>query len=444
MVKVNLERLAKICLEFLVVIAILILGFLAHALLTGGFPLTGLVLNFVAPVGAGIFFLLALVLTVLSTRLISRERHGRLFAAALIVGSVLMACFAMPFLTLPRAIRDADHQFARAFGADWNHLPGDVAATFRPAPLVPSEAIFGYDTGTNYRVDRDVLYKVGASYSLYCDVYYPRTPGPGRNATIIFLHGGAWIVGGRGMDATRLAYFASQGYVVFDVEYRLLDASYLDLEGQFGARVDVGQFTDSSVPARVRGPWTIGDMVADVGDFTKFLATNATRRHGANLSTTVVWGQSAGAHLAGVVGLGYNDPWFSGVFDPRLRLAGVVLYYPPNNASQYFYGSTGESMFHGISPLVPGTPATNPGAYIHYTPSNLVDPADPPCLLFQGTVDKLVPVKNTGAIQAAITAAGGRAVRVLVPFAGHAFDFAPHYGPACTFYQERFLYHVTR
>ncbi len=145
--------------------------------------------------------------------------------------------------------------------------------------------------------------------------------------------------------------------------------------------------------------------------------------------------------MVGIAAYGYKDPWFGTNFSTDITLKGLILHYPPNNASEFFYYD--HPMFYSDTfSIIPGTPDSNPGAYYHYTPSNLVNESSPRTLIFQGTVDMMVPPKNAQAIRDQMQAHGRPCIEVMGPFGGHAFDFAPHYSAVAIYYSERFLYRI--
>ena len=77
-------------------------------------------------------------------------------------------------------------------------------------------------------------------------------------------------------------YFASQGYIVFDIQYGL-------------HRPDRKE--DALTPINVLGDFNIDDMVRQIGEFTKYLEFNADK-YNANLDSVFISGGSAGGHLS--------------------------------------------------------------------------------------------------------------------------------------------------
>ncbi|MQA86802.1 MAG: carboxylesterase family protein [Streptosporangiales bacterium] len=88
------------------------------------------------------------------------------------------------------------------------------------APLSWSE----YFAGLSITADRDprtVRYARVRGQSLRLDVWRPEVPASGPRPAIIMVHGGSWTDGQRSRLPRWDAWLAEQGYVVFDIDYRL-------------------------------------------------------------------------------------------------------------------------------------------------------------------------------------------------------------------------------
>ncbi|GAB4316385.1 MAG: hypothetical protein Kow0069_18540 [Promethearchaeota archaeon] len=365
---------------------------------------------------------LALVYAGAAALLWGLNRGGkRRLAVAVPVGTcVVAACsFSLPLVATPFAIASAQAEFEGAFGREFAEaFPEGAAPGFRTTPfLLPSYFLGQRDWECG--VDRDVVYYSNNGVTLRFDAYYPLTDLTSNRTTIITIHGGGWTAGDKGVGnvAAVNEYLAHQGHVVFDVQYGLI-------EGR-------AEFVIPT-PDDVKGNFTVVDQVEQLGAFTKVLASNLSRVYGCDVGRTVILGRSAGAHLAGVVGLGYNDPFFEGTFDPRLTVKGVVMLYPPDDLSEF-------------SGALPFPRLVDVDLLDHYAPSKLVDPDDPLVLLFHGTSDGIVPARHSRRVEEAADRAGVKCARLVFPFAGHAGDalFYSNYGQMWLYYLERFLYVVT-
>ena len=165
-------------------------------------------------------------------------------------------------------------------------------------------------------------------------------------------------------------------------------------------------------------------MIYQIGNFTKLLETTYANTYNANLDSVFIMGGSAGGQLTGVVGLGYNDPYFAGNFSTALNIKGIVPIYPPDFAPGFLL------------------PEGHPLELEKFTPSNLADPTDPPGLIFQGLRDDLVSLDNGISIKNAMNTNGVDCLLLTFPFAAHASDLivGNSYSQVWVYYLERFLY----
>ena len=127
----------------------------------------------------------------------------------------------------------------------------------------------------------------GKSQSLLMDIYEPQGDSPGLRPLVIMAHGGAFVGGDRAQTAEFCGDFAKRGYVVANMEYRLIDALFLDSTGMFEAVI-----------------MAINDMRAAVRYFKEDAANANTFRIGSE--SIFVAGASAGAIMASH--LGFLDP----------------------------------------------------------------------------------------------------------------------------------------
>jgi len=179
-------------------------------------------------------------------------------------------------------------------------------------------------------------------------------------------------------------------------------------------------------------------MMRDIANFTQYLATNEDEDnvHGADLDNVFLMGQSAGAHLAAVTGFGYNDDEWG--LHEKLKIKGIVLFYPPNSARRFFYEDHSFYYENGFTKYK--TPDEDPDFYDLYTPSKLVDDDDPSCLIFQGTSDTYVPYINSEEIKKACDNENVDCILVSNFFIGHAHDISVLFKTMSTYYIERFFY----
>jgi acetyl esterase/lipase len=434
---------------FIFTLLYIIGAILAHAQITGGDRLLGQVTGAAAGIASGFILLLVGFLTCTTWKMAISVNRPKIAAFMLIVGIVLGGIFSLPLLFRHEMIRDGDAQFSAIYGTNWNSFPASTSPFFLPAPYLHSQFYFGYGwdrlgdyPSSRYHYVNNLLYANHGEYRLYYDVKYPAfgfsgANSIGKNTTVILLHSGGWNGGDKGVDAVQITnHLAAQGYVIFDIQYRLLDSKYMDFEADFG--FDPGWEAPPPIQCnKVYGNYSIQDMVADIGEFTHFLAClSESERFGANLDSVIMMGVSAGGHLAAITAYGYHHPYFMGTFSDALNIRAAVLYNPPNDANYFFY--EGHPMYFPY--LIRGTPEELPDAYYHYTPSNLVNESSVPTILFHGTIDKMVPPENSDQIYRALRGANRHAILLNGRFGGHGFDFGPWFSPVAMYYLERFLY----
>ena len=247
------------------------------------------------------------------------------------------------------------------------------------------------------------------------DLYLPPgAPAAGPKPFVVYIHGGGWSGGmARTTSAFEnwpnvLASLAARGYVVASLDYRLSG------EAPFPA-------AEQDVKAAIR-----------------WLRTNAAA-YGVDTKRGLVWGASAGGHLAalaatscGVAALepvagrgGRGAPpagppkadesdcvqglvsWF-GIFDLQPLVARAPLSAPnPDSGLFRFLGCSKDGC--------------SPDTVRLASPSSFVDARTPPALLVHGTVDKTVNPKQSQDFYALLKSKGVTAELMMIPDVGHSF-----------------------
>ena len=230
---------------------------------------------------------------------------------------------------------------------------------------------------------RDIAYGAGKAHTL--DLFLPSSDHvPAR--VIVFIHGGGWGEGDKGDGQEKGALDGvRRGYAVASVNYRLSG--------------------EAVFPA----------ALLDVRAAIRFLRAEA-KRYGLNKDKFVVWGDSAGGHLAALLGTAANAPLFA---DTSLGNAGqssapqaVVDWFGPINLG------TMDAQFHasGAGKADKGLPTSFESRFlgkpIGQVPE-LIRAADPatyitdkcPYVLIQhGDKDALVPIEQSINFAAALKA----------------------------------------
>ena len=201
-----------------------------------------------------------------------------------------------------------------------------------------------------------VRYGEGDRHTL--DIYAPEGAGP--FPVVVFLYGGGWDSGERGIYRFLGGALASHGLVVVIPDYRLYPA--------------------------VRYPAFVQDNAAAIRWTRDTIA-----QYGGDPATLFVMGHSAGAYNAATLGL---DPqWLQQVGMARRDLRGVIGVSGPYD----FVPDTDE-----LKDIF-GPPEQWPATM----PINHVDGHEPPMLLLTGTADTTVRPGNTTRLAARIREKGG-------------------------------------
>jgi acetyl esterase/lipase len=197
---------------------------------------------------------------------------------------------------------------------------------------------------------------------------------------VIFLHGGGWRQGSRrtfwpGMsDAAAFGRIVAAEWAVVSVDYRLSG------EAVFPAQLD------------------------DVRAALDWVRTEGVRRFGLDAARIVLWGESAGAHLAALVGL--TDDGVRGVVD---WYGPSDLRTLPQNVDEV---TREESLLGGkVADLPDRALAASPVAHVHE--------GAPPFLIAHGDADRFVPVGQSTALAEALRGVGAEATLQTVPDVDH-------------------------
>ena len=361
--------------------------------------------------------LLMLCVSALLIKIRHKNKGSVLNKIILTLGIIINQICLIPLFSVPFIINKADTAYSDAFGKFYlqdkniNRQNGFMQNKF---------SLQNYFMGTrtkDYIIKENILYYEGktgtdAGIKLYFDVYIPPVENEilkSKHSVLIRIHGGAWTMGDKGYSnySETNKHFANLGYVVFDIQYGINNQS--------------PSFASDAVPANVKGNFDIDDMVRHIGIFTNFLADNADS-YGADINSVFISGASAGGQLAAASALGITSGKYINILDPRLRIKGLIPFYPANSLSPNV----------GIG----GTPDL-------VDPISLVDKNSPPCLIYHGTHDGIVNPKYASILKQTYDEYGSAPCAVLwMNFASHGSDFYTpgYFNQIFMYYMERFMH----
>jgi acetyl esterase/lipase len=242
---------------------------------------------------------------------------------------------------------------------------------------------------------------------LQADVYRPSDDT--IRPVIIFIHGGALMMGGRGQSTKPGSLFdvlLKAGYAVVSIDYRLAPQVKL--------------------PA----------IIEDVQDACKWVREQGRELFHIDPKKIFVMGQSAGGYLTQVAGYrvtprptalvsfwGYGDiagEWYSrpDEFYRKQPLVAKEVADKEGGGKLYLYCRQ-----NGLWPKVVSghDPDTEPKAFNPFCPVRNVTKKFPPTLLIHGTKDTDVPYHLSVMMDKALTAKGVKHKFITIPDGGHGF-----------------------
>ena len=229
------------------------------------------------------------------------------------------------------------------------------------------------------------------------DVWYPRD-GVTQAPVLLWIHGGAWIVGHKAQQALpMLTHLTAQGWVCVSINYRLAPQ---------------GTFPDHLVDAKRALAW-VREHIAEYGGDPDFV---------------VVSGGSAGGHLSALLALTANDPEYQPGFEAAdTSVQGAVPFYGVYDFTNRF-GS--RSKFDGWGfvrfieqRVMQHRLRDDPAAFAKASPVDRVHADAPPFFVIHGTHDVLAPVGDAREFVGLLRAASRQPVAYAeLKGAQHAFD----------------------
>jgi len=272
------------------------------------------------------------------------------------------------------------------------------AAAAEGVTLSLAEYVAGTPSATAHSPET-VTYARSGGEELKADLWQPPGEGSagevgfaeGRPAVIV-VHGGGWRSGERGEFPLWNTWLAGKGYVVLDIDYRLLP------------------------------PPSWQDAPADVACAVGWVKENAAR-YGVDPERIALLGRSAGGHLALLTayaeGRAAPMPGCAARNVQDTGVAAVAAFYPPTDLSRL----SSMGYLGGMDRFLGGTRGVFPERYRLSSPVARVNPGDPPTFLVHGGEDRIVPPGQSELLAGRLRGAGVPYRLVELPWANHTFDF---------------------
>jgi len=252
---------------------------------------------------------------------------------------------------------------------------------------------------------KDIEYKRIGDSSLKLNIYKPKKLN--RSAPcLIFIHGGGWRTGKRSDYLPYLIDFAKQGYVTATISYRLIKKA--------------------KFPAAVK----------DVKCAVKWIRAHA-QDYLIDPDKIAVVGGSAGGHLSMMIGYSSDDPEFDGECDfdsVSSQVQAVVNLYGPSDLTTEYALSRYE-----VADFIEPAYDQQPEMYQKASPINFITNDDPPTLIFQGTLDELVPVRQSDILKKTLEDVGVPSEYHRLKGWPHTMDAAEPVNRYCQHYMNAFF-----
>ena len=245
----------------------------------------------------------------------------------------------------------------------------------------------GWDTGI-------VFAKVG-NKELRLDLARPLGTQPEETLpAIICLHGGGWIGGERQQMKGTIEDLARRGYVAVSPDYRLAP------QDRFPAQIE------------------------DCKAVVRWLRDNA-EKYGINPQKIGVFGFSAGAHLACLLGVTGKDDGLEGKggnAEQSSAVQAVVSFFGPTDFTQPVWSKNVRERH--LIPFLGGTAEEKADVYRRASPITYVSKNAPPFLFVHGTADEMVPIQQSEEMVEKLRQAGVSARLIRMQGEGHGWGWS--------------------
>jgi len=252
---------------------------------------------------------------------------------------------------------------------------------------------------------KDIEYGKVGDRALLLDLYLPKDstePLPG----IIFIHGGGWKKGDRGDYKYYTVLYAQEGYACATISYRFS--------------------TEAKFPAAVE----------DAKCAVRWMRANAAR-YNIDPNRIAVLGGSAGGYLSMMVGYTADDPSFEGSGgnnDVSSAVQAVIDFYGPTDLT-----TEKARTFPDVIDFIGKSYDEAAEMYVKASPITHAKKGCPPTLIFDGTIDELVPVAQAEALAEKLRTNGVPCELEVLQGWPHTMDAAQPANDYCRYFLDRFL-----
>jgi acetyl esterase/lipase len=264
------------------------------------------------------------------------------------------------------------------------------------AQLAPT-AEWAAQAQNKYQVTANVTYLTASGYESKLDVYRRRDakePQP----TLVFYHGGGWILGSKEASLMSIMPWLEMGWNVVNVEYRML----------------------RNAPA----PAAVEDALCAL----RFIVGQA-KTYGIDTARIVVTGESAGGHLALAAGMipqsaGFTNicagGGFNGFENTVPKVAAIINWYGITDVAEMVSGPNARSYAaQWVGSAKNGAEVAKSVSPLTYVRAGL-----PPILTIHGDADQIVPMTQNTRLHEGLTKAGVPNEMLTIPGGGHG-NFKP-------------------
>ncbi len=243
---------------------------------------------------------------------------------------------------------------------------------------------------------RNLPYGTGGGRPLTMHLLKPKKPLRQYAPVIVFIHGGAWYEGGKDDGLSHLTRFVQRGYIGATIDYRLTG------EAIFPAQIE------------------------DCKCAIRYLRAHSVE-YGLDPDHIGVWGESAGGHLAALLGVSLNDKSLEGkggLEKYSSRVQAVVDCYGPTDLlkiGRYPSEIKHDAADSAESRLIGGPIQENKDKAIKASPITYVGKDSPPFLILHGDKDPIVPLNQSELLASALKKAKIEVTFYVVKGGGHGF-----------------------